>query len=181
MEKMFDVILDKDEKIIKVYKPNKLKLYVSSLIAYFFMIGWFFVFGAVGLFTTELSLPLLAKLSILIGGFAITTLVAVVIINIYYKNLYYAYSNKRLIIRTGVFGVDFKSLEIKMIGATNVYVSLLDKILAKNTGTISFGSMASPMVSYGNSNSMGYKFTHISLPYETYKEIKNIIDEQKGN
>lgn len=181
MEKMFDIILDKDEKIIKVYKPNKLKLYISSLLAYILMFGWFFAFGAVGLFATESPLPLAASLSILIGSFVLITLIAVIIIRIYYKNLYYAYSNKRVIIRTGVFGIDFKSLDIKMIGATNVYVSLLDKILAKNTGTISFGSMASPMVSYGNSNAMGYKFAHITLPYETYKEIKNIIDEKKGS
>lgn len=95
---------------------------------------------------------------------------------IYYNKLYYAYSNKRIIIRTGIIGVDYKSLDLSMIGAVNVYVSLLDKLVGKNTGSITFGSMASP-ISAGNASS--YKFANVNNPYELYKEIKNVIDDYK--
>ena len=98
---------------------------------------------------------------------------------IYYKNLYYAYSNKRIIIRSGIFGVDYRSLDMGMIGAVNVYVSLYDKIIHKNTGSISFGSTASPMVSAKGGSS--YNFSHIVMPYETCKEIKYYIDEFKNS
>ena len=113
-----------------------------------------------------------------IGGWVVSMLVVLLIASIYYKNLYYAYSNKRIIIRSGVFGVDFKSLDMSMIGAVNVYVSLIDKILRKNTGTILFGSTASPL-NYGQTSGTCYKFTHIKMPYETCKEVKSYIDEYK--
>ena len=89
---------------------------------------------------------------------------------VHYKNVYYAYTNKRVIIRSGIFGIDFHTLDMGMIGAVNVHVSLLDKILMKNTGTLTFGSTASPVVSANGGAS--YKFTHILMPYETCKEIK---------
>ena len=90
---------------------------------------------------------------------------------------YYAYTNKRVIIRKGIFGVDYKSLDMSMIGAVDVSVTLLDKIVHKNTGTIAFGSMANPM---GNQNGFMFKFAHVYNPYETYKEIKTVIDEFKN-
>jgi uncharacterized membrane protein YdbT with pleckstrin-like domain len=105
-------------------------------------------------------------------------LVVLLFASIYYKNIYYAYSNKRIIIRSGIFGVDFKSLDMSMIGAVNVYVSLIDKIVRKNTGSISFGSTASP-IGYAQSSGAAYKFNHIAMPYETCKEIKSFIDEYK--
>ena len=84
------------------------------------------------------------------------------------------YTNKKL----HIFGVDFKSLDMSMIGAVNVYVSLIDKLVHKNTGSISFGSTASP-IGYNQSSAAAYKFSHIANPYETYKEIKSFIDEYK--
>ena len=52
------------------------------------------------------------------------------------------------------------------------------KILRKNTGSLCYGSMASPMVN-GQGGS-AYKFNHIVAPYETCKEIKNAINEFKN-
>ena len=97
---------------------------------------------------------------------------------LHYKNLYYAYTNKRIIIRSGIFGVDFKSLDMGMIGAVNVYVSLLDKIVRKNTGSIMFGSTASP-IGYAQSSGSVYRYKHIDAPYETCREIKSFIDNYK--
>jgi hypothetical protein len=97
----------------------------------------------------------------------------------YYYKLFYAYTNKRVIIRTGIFGVDYKSLDMAMIGAVNVYVSLLDKILQKNTGTLTFGSMASPMMTASGQAGSMFRFANIEMPYDLYREIKNAIDEYK--
>jgi len=71
--------------------------------------------------------------------------------------------------------VDFKSLDRKMIGAIDVNVSLLDKLLRKNTGTLKYGSMSSPI----NNQTSTYVFAHISNPYENYKKIKECIDDCK--
>ena len=43
MEKVFENILDKNEQIIKVFKPNKLKFYLSTFLIYIFSTIWFFV------------------------------------------------------------------------------------------------------------------------------------------
>ena len=63
-----------------------------------------------------------------------------------------------------------------MIGAIDVYVSLFDKIVHKDTGSLRFGSMSSPI----NGQSSAFIFSHIEKPYENYKKIKEYIEEQKS-
>lgn len=182
MEKIFEPILDKDETIVKVFKPNKTKMLTSIMLSWFF--GWFWVLfvSIMGLLTdydgnyapSEWWIILVVVISILIVCIGISLLFSF----LSYKNTYYAYTNKRIIIRKGIFGVDYKSLDMSMIGAVTVNVSLLDKILTKNTGSVAFGSMASPI---GGEGAHMFKFAHISNPYETYKEIKSVIDEFKNN
>lgn len=179
MEELFNNILDQDEKIIKVFKPHKGKLYFSTLFCFGLM--WLFLlsFSILGILFPEEGVnkdPILVLIPI--GVFVLFMLLTWLFTAIYYKNLYFAYSNKRVIIRSGIFGVDYRSLDMGMIGAVNVYVSLFDKIIHKNTGSISFGSTASPMISSKGGSS--YNFSHIVLPYETCKEIKFYIDEFKN-
>lgn len=74
--------------------------------------------------------------------------------------------------RTGIIGADFRSLDIKMIGAIDVEVGLLDKLIHQNTGSIRFGSMSSPI---NNQTGGGVVFASITNPYETYKKLKNTL------
>lgn len=178
MEELFESILDKDEKVEKVFKPHKGKFFVSTFLAWGIMLLMFTLVAVFAvLFPDEEGVIDKIYVLIPIGAFVLCMLIVWLFAAIYYKNLYYAYSNKRIIIRSGIFGVDFKSLDMSMIGAVNVYVSLIDKILRKNTGSISFGSTASP-IGYGQNSSI-YKFNHIKQPYETCKEIKSFIDSYK--
>lgn len=182
MEKIFEPILDSDENIVKVFKPHKGKLFTSNLLASFFCWCWILIPAIIGMLTdpetgeftpTEWWIVVGVCLGIVILFTGITILFTA----LSYKNTYYAYTNKRVIIRKGIFGVDYKSLDMSMIGAVDVSVTLLDKIVHKNTGTIAFGSMANPM---GNQNGFMFKFAHVYNPYETYKEIKTVIDEFKN-
>lgn len=96
---------------------------------------------------------------------------------VYYKNRFYALTNKRLIIRSGILGIDFKSLDFDKIGAIDVQVSVVDKILARNTGSVKCGSAASPLVN----NQSGYFYlSNVEKPYELYKEIQHLIEEIKN-
>ena len=72
--------------------------------------------------------------------------------------------------RSGVFGVNYQSLEYKDITSTSVSVGFLDK--GCNTGSLMF---VSPSVH----NGIGMWFTHIENPYETMKEIKEYISSIK--
>ena len=86
-----------------------------------------------------------------------------------YDKTYYLVTDKRVIIRTGVFGIDFNALDISKISASSVTVSLLDKLHRKNTGTIQFGSSVENSVN-------AYMFTCVKEPYKVHKEIKEFIN-----
>ena len=178
MEKLFEKILDEDEKIEKVLKPHKGKYFFSVLVAWGLSFAIFAIMGiAFVLFPEDGAEVDKIYALIPIGIWVLCMLVVLLFASIYYKNLYYAYTNKRVIIRSGIFGVDFKSLDMSMIGAVNVYVSLLDKIIRKNTGSIMFGSTASPIG--GQNAGAGYRFNNIKAPYETCKDVKSFIDKYK--
>lgn len=172
---VFKNILDKDETIIKIYKPNKLKMFFSTFFATFFIYLVFAITIIVGLAPASPANYLTLAILISLAIFVVFVTIALLFVNLEYKNIYYAYSNKRIIIRKGIFGIDYKSLDMTMIGAVTVNVSLIDKILRKNTGTISFGSTANPM----GQNAALFAFANITSPYETYKEIKSVIDDAK--
>ncbi len=177
MENLFENILDQDEKIIKVFKPNKFKYFFTSVFAS--ILGFLF-FSGMGL--AAMLVPdengdtaSLAAFIVIVVICALLVAFCILVTALSYSKRYYAYSNKRIIIRCGVVGIDYKSLDMDMIGAINVNVSLFDKMLRKNTGTISFGSVASPM----SANGAYFSFYSVVSPYELYKEIKLIINEKK--
>ncbi len=145
MEHLFDDILEKDEKIIAVIKPNK-KRYWKNLL-----------FFAIPLFWPHLIMMLVASLFTLPFFFAHG-----------YNNLYYAYTNKRLIRRSGWIGVDYRCLEYKDVTATSVTVGFLDK--GCKTGSLGFSS---PSVHAGTPMT----FSYVNNPYDVMREIK----EQMNN
>lgn len=168
--RLFDDVLEVGEVIQKGYKPNKAKFAFSRVItALLFVLA----VGAIiiGLwFDSEIVYNEKIVGTCVAGGalFSLTLLVMWFSI-LCYKNTFYVYTNKRIIIRTGIFGVDYHSLDLKNIGASDVCVSFLDKIIRKNTGSIKFGSNSSPIA-----NSY-YNFANIEDPYQVYKEIKEYI------
>ncbi len=193
MEEVFNQILDKDENIIKIIKPNKAKMFWSLFFKSFFLwivfslcIGFAFgqSFGTSKILedgTESVDLNLTAFLiSVLVITF-IFIVVDIVVFYLKYTKTFYAYTNKRVLIRHGIIGVDYKSLDKKSIGAVTVNVSLLDKIVRQNTGTIVFGSMSSPIITNSNgTTSDNFKFANIKNPYDIYQEIKSNIDETQN-
>lgn len=145
MEEKFHDILDKDEKIISVFKPVKRRYWRAGLAP--FAIPLFWPHLIILLVITFFTLPFFYAKA--------------------YYNIYYAYTNKRLIVRKGIFGNNFASLEYKDITATSVKVGFLDK--GCETGTLEFSS---PSVHAG----VPLRFNYISNPYENMKLIKEQID-----
>lgn len=174
MEEKFAVILNKDEKIIESFKPQKTKMFLSVVFGVFIIA---LLAGGISVFArvfpdgeTGEVMPLSLFIALLIACGAAIVL-SVILVLVAYNNRIYCITNQRVIIRCGVIGVDFRSLELKSIGAVDVYVSLLDKLLHMNTGTIKFGSMSAPI----NGNVV-YAFSHVVDPYGTYKRLKEIIE-----
>lgn len=168
--RLFDDVIEADETIQKGFKPNKKKVFASFII-FDVVVAFFFSLTILGMWLDG-EIPQKEKI---IGTCIVASVVLLIValtmwfVSLYYKNAYYVYTNKRIIVRTGVFGVDFHSLDIENIGASNVCVSLLDKMVGKNTGSIRFGSNSSPIT-----NSY-YGFMNIENPYQVYKEIKGYI------
>ena len=181
-------ILDSDEEIVKSYKPNKKRFVLinflfSGLIFNLIPIG-IFVFGLLGLlgvvtFTNEAgerdySLPFGL---VIFGGIGMAVLVITCIsFFVRYKKAYYFVTNKRLLIRSGFIGADYKSLPLETVGMVDVRVDFLDKLVKNNTGSIVFGSASTPVV---NQQNLIFAFHHVDNPYETYKEIKEIISSKQ--
>ena len=182
MKELFEIILEKDEEIIKVVKPIRKKLLTSCCMWVLAMSVLTYACGVWIIFIPEV-IPVeywWIEVIVTVGTIVLPLIVSIPFLAAYNKNRYYAYTNKRIIIRTGIFGIDYKGLDLKAIDAVNVYVSFFDKIVKKNTGSLKFGSKASPIVSYGNVSG-GYRFTHVEKPYELYREIKECIDTAKNN
>lgn len=178
MESMFDHVLDDDEDLLKVFKPNRTKFFTTNILGFALFFLLFLTISVFAIVFPEEGVQIsLFYLFIPIGIYLVLLGLAILFLCLYYKNVFYAYTDRRIVIRSGIFGVDYKCLDMDMIGAVNVNVSLIDKIVRKNTGTLTYGSMASPMVA--EKGGSAYRFAHIVNPYETYKEIKAIIEKHK--
>lgn len=178
MESMFDHVLDDDEELLKVFKPNRTKFFTTNILGYTCIFLLFVFISCMAIIFPEEGVTIsLFYLFIPLGIFVVLFGLAILFLCLYYKNVFYAYTDRRIVIRSGIFGVDYKSLDMDMIGAVNVYVSVIDKIVRKNTGSLTYGSTASPMIA--EKGGSAYKFAHIVNPYETYKEIKAVIEKHK--
>ena len=180
MEEKFVDVLEKGEQVIKVYTPNKCKFWTVTVLWSLFSWIWVFtaLLGAIPQEGAAFDACLFWLLfGISAGVFVVGMAVTFLFCAIYLKNRFYAYTGKRIIIRGGIIGIDYKSLEFKHLTATIVNVSVIDKIVRKNTGSIQFGSPSAPVGGasyYGMGNP--YAFRHILKPYDTLREIKEIID-----
>ena len=146
-ENLFDDILEDDEYVVRIIKPSKRRYWKSLL---FFAIPLFWAHFIVIMVLTLFTLPYFYARG--------------------YKNTYYAYTNKRLIVRKGMIGVDYHSLDYKDIAATTVNVGILDK--KGNTGSVFFKSPSSSIA-----------FNYVEEPYALMKEIKqymNGLDQEQA-
>lgn len=177
MEEKFKDVLEKNETITKVFRPNGCKYWTGFILTAKFCWIWVFLalFAAIPEEGKKFDAGLFWWLFIgATAAFLVGMLLTILFGAIYYKNRYYAYTNKRIIIRTGVIGIDYKSLEFRTLTATTVQVTFLDKILGRNTGSLRFGSPSAPMGSVYAANP--YTFKHIVKPYDTLRELKEVID-----
>ncbi len=174
---LFKMVLGEGEEIIKTYRPNKFRAFFPQIL------GWalFIIIGVVLVACTYASKSAdsadRSASIIYLVIFAILAVISLILTALWCNKTVYAITNKRVLIRTGRIGVDYKSLDFAMLGAVTVNVNCIDKILHKNTGVIQFGSMSSPLVGAAASR---FAYIYIKQPYEVYKEVKAIIDNAKN-
>ncbi|PJJ61175.1 PH domain-containing protein [Hymenobacter chitinivorans] len=93
-----------------------------------------------------------------------------------YSNTYYAYSNRRIMMRTGFFGTSFKAIDFDKVSDIEVTVNFIERFY--NVGSIQFFS-GRTQSDEGNVTKL-YDYWHaIRLPYEVFKQVKEVIVDIK--
>ena len=153
MEHLFDDILESDEQIVKIIKPSKSRY-------------WKF-------FLTPFLIPIFLPHFIVIMACTLFFIIPLIYAR-NYKNLYYAYTNKRLIVRNGVTSVKYKTMNYESITSMKVNVGLLDKGKIK-TGTLEFKNS-----NFSVRAKAILEFEYVEAPYDLMEEIKAYINTVRG-
>ena len=85
-----------------------------------------------------------------------------------HKNLEYAFTNKRIIIKSGIVAIDFQNLYYSDIDSVNVKVGLIDKIL--KVGDI-----------YVKTGSQSQVINDVENPYFLTKRLQEIVLDMKAD
>ena len=167
----FESVKDDDEEIIWSDKPKLIPYVITGLglgigaiifVAFYYAItmnvknvdgtignfNWFFAALPLVLFLWEFFNKLLS-----------------------YNNTRYAYTNKRIMVRTGFIGTDFKSIDYDKISDFEVTVNFVER--AFNVGTIKFFSGRTE-TNDGTTTKLYDKWEAIANPYEVFKRVKQI-------
>lgn len=94
-----------------------------------------------------------------------------------YKNTVYGFSNKRIMMRSGFIGTDFKMVDYDKIVDIEVKVNPIDRYF--NTGTIKFYSGRNSEDDEGSSTKLHDDWSHIENPYEVFKQVKKVMVDIK--
>lgn len=153
-------IIEKGEKILWEGKPVFWPYYFVS-----------FVSGIICLLFSLLIYPFFLGLYFLIIPY------------LYYNVTYYAITNRRVIFQTGIIGRDFKILEMTDISNAQVNVDVVDKLLGKNTGSISVFVPGDMMYIQSKRGSHAIPrpnmLSHVENPYEVFKYFKKVSFDVK--
>lgn len=88
-----------------------------------------------------------------------------------YKNTSYAFSNRRVMVRSGFIGTDFKIIDYDKISDIEVSVNFIER--AFNVGTIKFFSGRTES-NDGMTTKIYDRWEAIANPYEVFKQLKKV-------
>ncbi len=173
-KELFSMVLGDGEEVLKTYRPRKFRAFFTQIITWLLLLVLIGICCAGMLIDKESGS--VSGVIVIASIFVVLAALSLILTAMWCKKTVYAITNKRVLIRTGRIGVDYKSLDFSMLGAITVNVTWVDKLLHKNTGLIAFGSMSSPLTNQGVAK---FAFAYIENPYEVYKDVKAIIDTNK--
>lgn len=166
----FESIKDDDEEILWIGKPVFIPYILSGLGVGLFTIA----FGIIWILTSkygnfeEGSEPnswfwLFGLVPLLQGAYVFFNKL------FSFPNTAYAYSNKRVMMRTGFIGTDFKTIDYDKISDIEVNVNIIERIY--NVGTVRFFS-GRTQTDEGNTTKLYDKWISIKDPYGVFKLVK---------
>lgn len=171
----FKEILDRNERVIWSDKPHILVHLASGLPLFIIGILWgimdiFFIGGFAGTGFGFLSIFMLFHMLPLWLG--VGNMIRLIFV---YRSTYFAYTDKRVIIKTGFMGVDYKTKDFFNIGNVEVNVSPLENILGVGTIRIDEEYVGSGK----HSRRVGNRLYGIQNPYDIFRNLKEIVTDIK--
>ncbi|MEK6968673.1 MAG: PH domain-containing protein [Nanoarchaeota archaeon] len=139
----------------------------------FYMIIFLLVFGFLKTIGVSFAVATgISLFSILIFYGFIYFVVIPIFVYLSYRNLYFAITDKRVILQSGIIGRDFKMADFDQISNAEVDVGIFDKIFGGKTGSISVYTPGNVrQTRYGTIN-VPHKLANILDPYEVFKFFK---------
>lgn len=90
-----------------------------------------------------------------------------------HQNTFYAITNKRVMMRSGFWGIDFNAIDYDKISDIQVTVNPLENMLGVGTLRFSAGKIGS------KGNSLTDDFIAIPNPYDVFKKVKTVSVDVK--
>lgn len=169
LPQQFKAVKDDDENFIWVGEPKFLPFVCTGIP--FLILG--LIWGAIDYFGFIIHMP--NKMM----GFAIPFFALhlfpfwLSILNIFrlflvHKNTFYAVTNKRVMMRSGFWGIDFNAIDYDKISDIQVTVNPLENMLGVGTVRFSAGKVTS------KGNPLTDDFIAVENPYEVFKKVKTV-------
>ncbi len=167
----FDSVKDDDEEILWTDKPKFIPYSITGLGA---GVGVLLFVGSYYFITKNIK-----NADGTTGGFSVWFAAIPVILFLWgfikklfaYSNTSYAYTNKRVMMRTGFIGTDFKSIDYDKISDIVVTVNFVERIF--NVGTIKFFS-GRTQTDEGTTTKLYDYWESIPNPYQVFKQVKKV-------
>ncbi|HRI47063.1 MAG TPA: PH domain-containing protein [Ignavibacteriaceae bacterium] len=172
----FVQVLDRDEKVFWIGKPKFVPFMMTGIPFLLVGIVWF----AFDYFAFLKNIDLEDGVSGFVVPFFIMhlfptwgSILNLIRLALVFNNTYYTYTNKRLMMRSGFWGTDFRAIDYDKISDIEVNVNPIENMF--NVGSI--------MAYSGRNNSKGGRiydrFIAIENPYHVFKMIKQISVDVK--
>lgn len=170
-----DRILMKDEEVLHIYKPCLAKImFFTAFVSVIILASLSLLYLVPKVEGETEGLRFGTHLALILGGVVIIFTFLFQFFS--YQNKFYVATNKRFIIQKGILGIDFSSIPIHAVQYVAVNVSVFDKILRKGTGSITFGTVSTPITA---GTAAKFTYSDITEVYDNYKNIKELVDKSE--
>jgi hypothetical protein len=173
----FDAVLDYDEKVLWVGNPTVIPFLMSGLP--FLLLG--LIWGAIDYFgfIKHIGTAKGPAFGFMVPFFALHLLPLwlgvgnMLRLCLVFGNTCYAFTNKRILLRTGFWGIDFKSIDFDRLQEIDVTVNPIENMLGVGSLKMFSGGMTAKGAPTFNF------FIGIENPYEVYKQLKTVTVDVK--
>lgn len=171
---MFDQVINTNEKIIWSDTPALIPFLLTGVGFLILGLIWGAIdFGFLRLFTLD-SIKNGPPMGIVIPFFLLhsmpfwLSILNMLRLMFIFKNTAYIATDKRIILRSGFWGIDFKSIDYDRIEELNVNVNPIESMLKRGTISVSSGarnSKGAPLLDH---------IIAIQNPYQVYQQLKKV-------